>query len=249
METGVLIFEGMTVGILPGDLVISTDEAGGVHPKLILSTSYNVIPIWLRIASDSLVGAKIASENIEKNWSEDTASQKAMLIAELTPSMQVIIACGIALDGLYDMLRPYSKISKSDIESWKSNNTGRAKQISEVIRRVYKLNGNDLRECTKLISDTIKFRDMGVHPSLELKNSCTRPDLSVGVDWKFSAYRFSNARNCFESTLKMMGHLFEKGCQEEKVAEGMKNIFSALQELGVIKISVSPAEPCQGSAD
>ena len=78
---------------------------------------------------------------------------------------------------------------------------------------------------------------MGVHPSLELKNSCTRPDLSVGVDWKFSAYRYSNARNCFESTLKMMSHLFEKGCEDEKVVEGIKNIFSALQELGVVKIA------------
>lgn len=237
MATGVLIFEGMTVGILPGDFVISTDEAGAVQSKLTLSTAYNVIPIWLRIASDNLASAKIASENIEKNWSENTDHQKLLLISELTPSMQVIIACGIALDSLYDMLRPYSKLSESDINSWKINKTGRAKQITEVIRRVYKLNGDVLWGFKKSISEIITFRDMGVHPSLQLKNSCTRPDLSVGVDWKFSAYRFSNAKNCFESTLKMMSHLFEKGCKEEKVAEGMKNIFSALQELGVVKIT------------
>lgn len=237
METGVLIFKGMTVGVLPGDFTISADDAGAVQSKLILSTAYNLIPIWLRIASDNLTSAKMASDNIEKNWSENADNQKSLLISELTPSMQVIIACGIALDSLYDMLRPYSKLSEADINRWKSNKTGRAKQITEVIRRVYKLNGDVLRGFKESISEIIKFRDMGVHPSLELKNSCIRTDLSVGVDWKFSAYKFSNAKNCFESTLKMMIHLFEKKCEDKRVTEGMENIFLALQELGVVKIS------------
>ena len=115
MATGVLIFEGMTVGILPGDFVVSTDELGAVESKLILSTAYNVIPIWLRIASDNLASAKLASENLIKNWSENPESQKSLLVAELTPSMQVVIACGIALDALYDMLRPYSKLSETEV--------------------------------------------------------------------------------------------------------------------------------------
>ena len=81
---------------------------------------------------------------------------------------------------------------------------------------------------------------MGVHPSLELKNSCTRPDLEVGVDWKFSAYRFSNAKNSFDSTMNMIIYLYEKGCALEQVTIAMKNIFAALQELGVVKIKPSP---------
>jgi hypothetical protein len=54
MTSGVLVFEGMTVGILPGDLKISLDESGSVNSKAILSTAYNVLPIWLSIASDQL---------------------------------------------------------------------------------------------------------------------------------------------------------------------------------------------------
>lgn len=232
---GVLIFEGMTVGVLPGDFSISINEAGGMESKLILSTVYNVIPIWLRIAADNLMSAKMASGNLSKDWVDNPETQKSLLIAELTPSMQVIIACGIALDALYDMLRPYAKLSESDISSWKSNKTGRAKQITEVIRRVYRLDRENFDEFKRSISQIIKFRDLGVHPSLELKNSCTRPDLSLDVDWKFSAYRFSNANNCFESTMKMMIHLLGRTCSEEKVDAAMKNIFLALQELGVVE--------------
>ena len=149
--------------------------------------------------------------------------------------MQVIIACGIALDALYDMLRPYSKLSETDRINWKNNKTGRAKQITEVIRRVYKLNGDILKDFKTSISQIIKFRDMGVHPSLELKNACSRSDISVLLDWKFCAYTYDNAKRCFESTLHMMFYLHEKGCNETIVTDSMNNIFAALQELKVVK--------------
>lgn len=239
MSNGVLIFKGMNVGVLPGDLSISVNENGTTTSKLILSTSYNVIPIWLRIASDNLNLAKCASENIRNNWTDESEHQKSLLILELSPSMQAIISCGIALDALYDMLRPYAKLTHSDINRWKINKTGRAKQIIEVIRRVYKLNGETLNQFTSAISQIIKFRDMGVHPSSELKNACARPDLSVGIDWKFSAYRFSNAQSCFDSTINMMKYLHQIGCKEKRVIEDLKNIFLALDELNIVKLQTN----------
>lgn len=235
MTTGVLIFKGMNVGVLAGDYSIAIDENGAFKSNLILSTSYNVIPIWMRVASDNLALAQLASDSIKNNWTDVSDHQKSLLILELSPSMQVIIACGIALDALYDMLRPYAKLTNSDISKWKINKTSRAKQIIEVIRRVYKLNGETLSQFKNAISEIIKFRDMGVHPSSELKNACTRPDLTVGIDWKFSAYRFSNAQNCFDSTINMMKHLHHIECNEKRVIDDLKNIFLALEELNVIK--------------
>lgn len=78
---------------------------------------------------------------------------------------------------------------------------------------------------------------MAVHPANELKNAMTRPDISVGVDWKFSAYKFQNASNCFESTIKMLVYLYENKCKEESVNVSIENIFLALQELGVVKLN------------
>ena len=86
MSNGVLIFKGMKVGVLPGDLTISLNEDGEKESKLILSTAYNVIPLWLRAAHDHLKQSKIASESISKNWCEDADQQKALLVSELTLS-------------------------------------------------------------------------------------------------------------------------------------------------------------------
>ncbi|NMG36119.1 hypothetical protein GRF61_16855 [Azoarcus sp. TTM-91] len=232
---GVLIFKGMSIGILPGDFVISIDESGQSASKLVLSTAYNVIPLWLRIARDRLNDAKRASEDIASNWDDDADHQKAMLIAELAPSMEVVVACGIALDSLYDMLRPYAKLSESDINRWKANRTGRGAQIFEVIRRVLKPENKHVKEFKKAITDIIKFRDMAVHPTLELKNALSRPDLDVAVDWKFSAYRFSNAWACFNTTTQVLLFAHQREHLDQRLVVAFKNIFEALEELGVVR--------------
>jgi hypothetical protein len=232
---GVLIFKGMSVGILPGDFVISMDESGQSASKLILSTAYNVIPLWLRIARDSLKDAKRASEDIASNWDDNADHQKAMLIAELAPSMEVIVSCGIALDSLYDMLRPHAKLSEAEINRWKVNRTGRGAQIFEVIRRVLKPENKYVKELKKAINDIIKFRDMAVHPTLELKNALSRPDINVAVDWKFSAYRFSNAWACFNTTTQVLLFAHQQDHLDQKLVVAFNNIFEALDELGVVR--------------
>lgn len=234
---GVLIFKGMSVGVLPGDFEISLDDSGQSASKLVLSTAYNVIPLWLKIAKDRLNDAKCASEDIASNWSNDADHQKAMLIAELAPSMEVVVSCGIALDSLYDMLRPYAKLSGADIEKWKANKTGRGAQIFEIIRRVLKPENKHVKELKKAITDIVKFRDMAVHPTLELKNAVSRPDLDVAVDWKFSAYRFSNAFACFNTTTQVLLFAHQQKNLDQKLVVAFRNIFEALEELGVVKKS------------
>ena len=235
-----MIFEGMRVGVLPGDFTISADESGAADARLILSTAYNVLPIWLRIASDNLKAAKNASDSIGQKWGLDEGANRELLIAELEASLQVFVACGIALDALYDQLRPYAKISEEELERWRKNQTSRAAQIAEVARRVFRLNNELSTAFKRNISGIIKMRDDAVHPSLKLRNACTRPDIPVGVDWKFVAYRYSNSRTCFESTMQMLIYLYENKCGEPCVDEQLENVFKALLELGVVQLT-SPA--------
>jgi hypothetical protein len=232
--SGVLIFQGMKVGFLAGDLSISLNENGEFRTKAILSTAYNVVPIWLRIAHDNLKASKSASETIATQWSEDAEEQKQLLMSELAPSMQVFVACGIGLDALYDTLRPHANISAQEISAWRDNKTARYKQVIEVIRRIYKVKSdtlNDFRECIKQI---FKFRDKAVHPSLELQQACTRPDIAVGVDWKFSAYRYSNSKWCLTNTIIMIVYLYEHKSGLEEVDNSVSNIIDALEELQVV---------------
>ena len=124
MATGVMIFKGMKVGVLPGDFTLREGEPGAVNRNLVLSTAYNVLPIWVRIARDNLVQAKKASEDIGKHWGDDEEKNKELLMLELKPAIQVFVACGIVLDALYDQLRPYAKITKADIEKWREKKRG-----------------------------------------------------------------------------------------------------------------------------
>lgn len=136
---GVLIFEGMKVGIQEGDFTISVDKNDKFDSNLILSTSYNILPIWLRIAHENILLSHKANEDISTKWCEEKEIQKELLLAELTPSIQVSLACGTALDAIYDQLREFAHITQQDIDTWKSKKTARSAQIAEIIRRVYKL--------------------------------------------------------------------------------------------------------------
>jgi len=231
---GVLIFEGMKVGVLDGDFSVSVDENGKMDSRLILSTSYNVLPLWLKIAYENIVLSKEASKDIEESWCEETEKQKKLLLSELTPSIQVFVACGTALDALYEQLKPFANISESDIEAWKRKRTSRSAQISEVIRRVYKLDNTISKAFKHNIKSIMEYRDQAVHPTHKVKRSCTRPDIPVGVDWRFSAYRYSNSIICYSRTMEMLIHLYDKKANESAVNENMENIFKALKELKLV---------------
>lgn len=236
MSNGVLIFEGMTVGFLPGDFQISINESGGLDSKAILSTSYNVLPIWLRIAKDNLQRAEIASVDISNKWETSEGTQKKeLLICELEPSLQVFVACGIVLDALYDNMRPFAKITDEDRKKWVDNTTGRGKIISETIERVYKIENDTFKEIRKTIIELIKFRDSAVHPSYTLKNACNRKDIKEGVDRIFAMYNFNNSKNCYTSTKNILKYLYQRKCKDEKANKLMEDIFKALRELKVIE--------------
>lgn len=235
MASGVLVFEGMTVGFLPGDLTISVDESGATSSKAILSSAYNVLPIWLRIASDQLRTAKQASEAVATRWDENEDAKRELLVAELEPSLLVFVACGIALDALYDQLRGFANVTRDDIRAWKTNKTARGAQIAEIIKRVYKLKATETAAFKQSITEILKLRDMAVHPSLELKQTCSRPDIPVGVDWKFSAYKYSNAAQCFAGTMNMLIHLCGRPSGIADVDKQMENIVKALEQLNVMR--------------
>lgn len=235
MANGVLVFKGMRVGVQEGDLTIEGDEHGAVSGNLILSTAYNVLPLWLRIADDDLRHAKTAAEAVASRWSNDDEINRELLIAELEPSMQVAVACGIALDALYAQLRPHAKITDADIQKWKDKKTKRATQITEIIRRVYKVDNAKLPDLTQKIESVISYRDKAVHPSFRLERTCIRPDIPVGVDWKFSLYRYSNAKQCLVTTMTILLYLYEKNSGTREVDDEMERIVAALEQLNLIQ--------------
>ena len=231
---GVIIFQGMKIGFAVGDLSISLNETGELNSKAVLSTAYNVVPIWLKIAHDNLKASKKASETIINRWSENPEERKQLLMSELAPSMQVFVSCGISLDGLYDILRPYANISPRDIKAWRKNKTARYKQAIEIIRRIFKLKGKTLSDFGECIKQIFDYRDKAVHPSLELHRACIRSDISVAVDWKFVTYRYLNAKLCLTNTINMIVYLYKYKSGINEVDASIVNIINALEELKVV---------------
>jgi len=225
----------MRVGVLDGDLRVEVDESGEPKGTLILSTAYNVIPLWLRIARDQWNEAKRASESVRTNLSSDDGEvNRELLVGELEASLQVFVACGIALDALYDQVRPFTKVGAQQIKAWKKNRTARAARIVEVLRTAYRLVNDHTAAFRKNISGIISFRDNAVHPSLELRQTCIRPDIPVGVDWKFSAYKFTNADVCFQRTMQMILYLYDKTSGIKDLDEQMTNLIKALEQLKIL---------------
>jgi hypothetical protein len=238
---GLLLFKGMKVGIKDGDFSISVDKNGKEDSNLILSTSYNMLPIWLKIAYENIVNSNKASKAVSAEWCEDAEIQKSLLVAELTPSIQVFVACGCALDAFYDQLKEHANISKNDIETWKRKKTPRSAQIVEIIRRTYKLDNHFVKGAKVNIRSIMEYRDKVVHPSHEVQHTCTRPDIPVGVDWRFSAYKYSNALIAYQKTMELLILLYEKKTTIEKVNEHMENIFESLVELGLVSKNAQQA--------
>ncbi len=234
IDLGVLIFKGMRVGFLEGDLRIGFSEDGTIESKAILSTSFNVVPLWLRVAHDNLALARTAFQNIAAQWDDDPENQKTLLIAELAPATQTIVACAIAYDALYAQLKPLAKVDNEEMAAWKKNKTSRAARISEVLRRVFRLNGEDYKQIKKVVTETIKLRDLAVHPSHELKNALNRPDVPVGLDWRFCVYRYENAATCYNNSVKLFTFFRGNASRDKAASENIESIFEALVEMNLI---------------
>ena len=230
-NSGVIVFEGMRVGFLPGDLVLSTDPSKN---QAILSTSYNVIPIWLKIAKDNVLSAQNANSRLNEQWQEED-QRKSLLISELTPSVQVMVACGVVFDAYYDLLKPFSNVTSDDIQRWKSNKTSRAAQIFEVTRRVFRFSNSNASKFNRNIKQIIHWRDRAVHPSSSLERTVARYDLEgIGVDWRFGVYNHQNAIKCFVATMEFVLYLQTSKSQLDNINEELERIEKAIEELGIM---------------
>jgi len=242
--SGVLIFKGMKIGILPGDLVISPDKSDSSTPdaSLSLSTSYNMMPIWLRMAKDNLRIAKNANIKISEQWNLANSDKKELLISEMIPSLQVVVSCAICVDAFYDLIKPHVKIPADEVKAWRKNKTKRSTQVAESIKRTYKLNNSVLNQVRNNITEIFNWRDRAVHPSHALQRACLRDDISVGVDWKFAVYRHKNADVVYNTTMGMLLYLYDLKSNMKELDDDMESVISALLELNLIQKTSQPSD-------
>lgn len=167
---------------------------------------------WLEIAVSHLHSARVAHEElIETYESEGDGDLVESIEQEFQASMQAMVACAVALDALYAAVKERIGISEELVAKWRDNDTPRSAQIAEVLGRGFYIRKKEKMQRLKhVLKEMFKFRDWAVHPPADLQPVVPRKDIKRGVEWRLSAFRYSNARSTVRQTLSLISRLATK---------------------------------------
>lgn len=232
---GFYIFKGIRPVILKGDLQVTVDENGAESMKVTMSSSFDVVAFWIKIAHGHLKNAKEANADLLANWGKIPDCAPEYLIKEMETSLQTIVGCAIAIDALYAVIKPHAVIDKAQYEQWRTNKTGRSVYVSEVVRRVYRLDKELFNQVRTNLKETYDWRDRAVHPSPRPEPICQREDIDVGVDWKFAYYRHKHASIVYQATVGLILQLHHIKSNISELDESLSNVVNGLLQEGIVK--------------
>jgi hypothetical protein len=233
--TGVFFSRGMTVSIPVGGLSFTTD--GEIGPNVTIHVHYDVCPTWLYLARRHLADAEERKATRIIAWqSEDQDARASSLEKEFESSMQAIMSAAIAIDSFYATLRDKVAIPQQTILAWRKNGTARFKQAAEVLRQAFSLNPRGSVILRQNLKEIFRFRDMAVHPAGNTAAPVLHPELQVGVEWRFDAFRADNARAIVMQAQNTIVELVATGRPSTpeiaKYAEALGKLISGLPYLG-----------------
>jgi hypothetical protein len=233
---GVFITRGMTVAIPAGGLKISLghDPAASVT----LHVHFDVCPTWCELAMAHLETAKSRQADRSVAWqateeTENVVNEKARTLErEFESSMQAIMAAAIAIDAFYAVLQPHVGLEPELIEKWREERTARYSQVTEVVRRAFRLKTNGTKTLRENLKQIYRFRDLAVHPSGKIQAPILHPELNVGVEWRFAYFCATNAENVVNATTAMLWDLANQGKPaNDKIANCVKGLKARLDVL------------------
>lgn len=190
---GIFITRGSTLRLT--DLRIEIKDDGLVDGNLNLSLAQDVTADWLEIALSHCREAQAHSALVQERVriAEDQELGSA-LEAEFRSCMQACVAAAVAVDAFYGRVSEYMDIPRATVEAWKHNRTARHARIAEVLRRAFEVHPSKVAELKKLLKEIFHYRDRAVHPPPTPTQPARRPDLNLGLEWRFVAFRLYNAR-------------------------------------------------------
>jgi hypothetical protein len=226
MAGGVFIGKGMKVGIPAGGLVLTEAPDGRISGHLTLHVAYDVVPIWFKIALQSLRAAEAAEVIRKAAWATDDADEKLRsLEQECAVSMQCITAVAIALDALYSQIKSrVPSVTAELVQTWRRNKTPRYAQVFEVLQRGFKPNQAYTKKLRAFLKDVFKLRDFAVHPHAEMRAPVLHPELCIMIEGRFASFKAENARTCANSLKFILLDLAAKSKPTIEVAAYMTSL-------------------------
>jgi hypothetical protein len=203
-QSGLFITRGARIVIPAGGLRINLAD-GEIDAPITVHVGLDVIPIWATIALDHILAARGHRNEVIVAWQgtdDDVLGNR--LIGEFSASMQAITAAGIAVDALYAAVKPTVNLPAEVIASWRSKRTARYKQVTEVLRRAFRISARNAVRLREVLRTVYRFRDWAVHPPTDARAPAFHPDLQMGTEWRFVTFSYPNAREITRACLSLI---------------------------------------------
>ncbi len=95
------------------------------------------------------------------------------------------------------------------VDTWREKRTARHKQVSEVLRRAFRIDAATLKQIIPLLKDTYSFRDRAVHPIGTTTDPVQHPELRIYSEWRYVAYWYQNAYNLLRACHSLFSFVLE----------------------------------------
>lgn len=205
---GIFISEGMRLRITDFTLRIGKD--GSVDSSMEWQVALDVWPMWLDVAIDHAVRAVEARSELAHelrgavDGKVEGDLQARLMSEEAKAGMVAIAASAFALDNFADVIREFAPDIETAKAEWRRAGTARHKQISETIRRTFKISNEGARTFGPIVGEVFRFRDWAVHPSGSFRQPIQHDLIDVGVEWRFMAFRADNAVKVVRGTTSIL---------------------------------------------
>lgn len=228
--TGVFLNKGTRVAVPSGIQIFLDDDGKPTGGNVNIKVHFDVVPSWIEIALKHLENAHRDKIDRDAAWSGGIeASKGPTLEREFQTSMQAIVASAIALDAFYSVIQPKAEVDPALIVKWRTNRTARFAQVTEVIRVAFQLKPKGTAILRSDLKQIYELRDLAVHPSGALSDPVLHPELNVGVEWRFYAFRFEHALLATRRIIQVIHELVSEGkaanAEIEKYAASLRPSF------------------------
>jgi len=230
---GIFISRGMTVAIPAGGFTLGIGDEGNLVSNLTLHVRFDVCPTWTDLSLRHLREAKAKQAEREAAWAGTDEEQKAVTLErEFEASMQAIVAAAIAIDAFYSLVQTHVELPPDLLETWRTKGTSRYSQVTEVLRRAFRLKPKGTAALRQNLKEIYRLRDLAVHPSGKIAAPILHPELNTGVEWRFAYFRAYNAELVVNGATWILWDLAHGGKpKDSKLAEYMAGLRQRLAEL------------------
>jgi hypothetical protein len=209
-DPGIFVTKGMKITI--SNIKIPINPDGKIVPEPVtLSTGLDLCPYWLEIAYEHLLNTEQASINLIN--AKSVKNNEAIGIAlqtEFVAGMQAMMASAIAIDAFYASVKNLVEIPDETIHAWQIKNTARYSQVAEVFRRAFTIKSKSFGQLRKILKEIYRFRDLAVHPPSGTRTPALHSELNMYTDWRYAAFRFSNAKISVGNAISIISQLSNK---------------------------------------